>query len=86
MNVYQKNDIGALLKQNAYAGRGIIVGTTPDGQDAVSAYFIMGRSANSRNRIFVEENGAVLRGLSTKKRWKTPLSSYMPQYEKRTKN
>lgn len=59
MNVYQKNDIGALLKQNAYAGRGIIVGTTPDGQNAVSAYFIMGRSANSRNRIFVEENGAV---------------------------
>lgn len=59
MNVYQKNDIGVLLKQNAYAGRGIIVGTTPDGQNAVSAYFIMGRSANSRNRIFVEENGAV---------------------------
>lgn len=52
MNVYQKNDIGALLKQNAYAGRGIIVGTTPDGQNAVSAYFIMGRSANSRNRVF----------------------------------
>lgn len=41
------------LKQNAYPGRGIIAGLTPDGKHAAIAYFIMGRSENSRNRIFV---------------------------------
>lgn len=43
------------LKENAYPGRGIIIGKTPDGTKAVTAYFIMGRSENSRNRIFVED-------------------------------
>lgn len=59
MNVYKTFDIGELLKENAYAGRGIVVGTTPDGKKAVSAYFIMGRSNNSRNRVFTEKDGAV---------------------------
>ena len=44
-----------LLKNNAYPGRGIVLGLTPDGNKAVAAYFIMGRSVNSRNRIFVAE-------------------------------
>ena len=39
------------LKENAYPGRGIIIGKTPDGKKAVTAYFIMGRSGNSRNRV-----------------------------------
>ena len=43
------------LKENSYPGRGIILGKTPDGTKAVAAYFIMGRSENSRNRIFVED-------------------------------
>ena len=43
------------LKSNAYPGRGIILGKSPDGKKAVAAYFIMGRSENSRNRVFVEE-------------------------------
>lgn len=43
------------LKENAYPGRGIIIGKTPDGTKAVTAYFIMGRSENSRNRVFVED-------------------------------
>ena len=43
------------LKKNAYPGRGIILGRTPDGKKGVAAYFIMGRSANSRNRVFVED-------------------------------
>ena len=43
------------LQENAYPGRGIIIGRTPDGKKAVTAYFIMGRSENSRNRVFVEE-------------------------------
>ncbi|GFI55254.1 hypothetical protein IMSAG013_00296 [Clostridiales bacterium] len=47
--------IGALLKDNAYPGRGIITGMSADGKSAVAAYFIMGRSANSRNRVFAAE-------------------------------
>ena len=47
---------------NAYPGRGIVVGKTKDGKSAVVAYFIMGRSTNSRNRIFVEEG----KGIRTK--------------------
>ena len=47
------------LQGNAYPGRGIIIGKTPDGKKAVTAYFIMGRSENSRNRIFVEEGQGI---------------------------
>ena len=48
------------LRSNAYPGRGIILGKTPDGKSAVAAYFIMGRSENSRNRmIFVEEGEGI---------------------------
>ncbi|MCI9553229.1 MAG: inosine monophosphate cyclohydrolase, partial [Acutalibacter sp.] len=43
------------LKSNAYPGRGIVIGKSQDGQCAVTAYFIMGRSVNSRNRVFVAE-------------------------------
>lgn len=43
------------LKENAYPGRGIVIGRSDDGKKAVTAYFIMGRSSNSRNRIFVTE-------------------------------
>lgn len=59
MDIYKINDIGELIKDNAYVGRGIVIGKTADGTKAVSAYFIMGRSANSRNRIFTEKNGEV---------------------------
>lgn len=48
-------DLPALLKNNAYPGRGIVMGMSPDGQQALFAYFIMGRSDNSRNRVFVQE-------------------------------
>lgn len=47
------------LKSNAYPGRGIVIGKTPDGKKAVTAYFIMGRSSNSRNRVFVEEGQGI---------------------------
>ena len=47
------------LQGNAYPGRGIIIGKTPDGKKAVTAYFIMGRSENSRNRVFVEEGEGI---------------------------
>ena len=44
---------------NAYPGRGIVIGRTPDGKKAVTAYFIMGRSENSRNRVFVEDGAGI---------------------------
>lgn len=47
------------LKANAYPGRGIVIGKSPDGTKAVCAYFIMGRSTNSRNRIFVEDGAGI---------------------------
>lgn len=47
------------LKENSYPGRGIILGKSTDGTKAVAAYFIMGRSENSRNRIFAEEGKGI---------------------------
>ncbi len=47
------------LKENAYPGRGIVMGKSPDGKKAVTAYFIMGRSGNSRNRIFAVEGEGI---------------------------
>ena len=47
------------LQENAYPGRGIIIGKSADGTKAVTAYFIMGRSENSRNRVFVEEGQGI---------------------------
>ena len=59
MNIYKINDIGELIKDNSYVGRGIVIGTTEDGTKAVAAYFIMGRSENSRNRVFTEKDGEI---------------------------
>ena len=51
--------IACELKNNSYPGRGIIVGTSQCGKKAVIGYFIMGRSVNSRNRVFVEQDGGI---------------------------
>ncbi|MBQ9262580.1 MAG: IMP cyclohydrolase [Clostridia bacterium] len=59
MNIYEVHSISELLKNNTYPGRGIVIGKSEDGKKAVAAYFIMGRSLNSRNRIFTEKNGEV---------------------------
>ena len=59
MDIYRTFTPEELLKDNVYPGRGIMIGKTPDGTKAVAAYFIMGRSENSRNRIFTEKNGEV---------------------------
>lgn len=56
MNIYKINDIYELINGNSYVGRGIVIGKTKDGSKAVAAYFIMGRSANSRNRVFTYKN------------------------------
>jgi len=55
MNVYKTDNLSDILSNNTYPGRGIVVGKTPDGRCAAIAYFIMGRSENSRNRVFREE-------------------------------
>lgn len=47
------------LQNNVYPGRGIVIGKTPDGTKAVTAYFIMGRSENSRNRVFVPDGEGI---------------------------
>ena len=47
------------LQANSYPGRGIVIGRSADGKKAVTAYFIMGRSENSRNRIFVEDGEGI---------------------------
>ncbi len=53
------SDLEKLLRENAYPGRGIVIGRSADGTKAVTAYFIMGRSGNSRNRVFVTEGEGI---------------------------
>ena len=61
MSVYKVDQLPELLKTNTYPGRGIVVGLTEDGENAFFAYFIMGRSENSRNRIFSKtEDGIII--------------------------
>lgn len=55
----EKLSLQTELKGNSYPGRGIVIGRSGDGKYAVTAYFIMGRSENSRNRIFVEEGEGI---------------------------
>ena len=59
MDIYKINDIGQLINGNPYVGRGIVIGKTADGKKAAAAYFIMGRSANSRNRVFTVKEGEI---------------------------
>lgn len=55
----KKLDLAQELSSNAYPGRGIVIGKSDDGKFAVTAYFIMGRSVNSRNRVFVEDGDGI---------------------------
>ncbi len=55
----EKMSLELELKGNAYPGRGIVIGKSADGTKAVTAYFIMGRSENSRNRVFVEDGDGI---------------------------
>ncbi|MDY4157573.1 MAG: IMP cyclohydrolase [Faecalibacterium sp.] len=61
MDIYKINTPEELIQGNSYVGRGIVIGKTPDASKAVIAYFIMGRSENSRNRVFdpVPERGGI---------------------------
>ncbi len=60
MSIYDIADMGKVLKNNTYPGRGIVIGKSEDGKYAVTAYFIMGRSENSRNRVFIESGDEVI--------------------------
>ena len=70
----KKLDLAQELSSNAYPGRGIIIGKSADGKSAVTAYFIMGRSENSRNRVFVEDG----RGIRTQAFDPSKLGSGLP--------
>lgn len=60
-NIYATKNMGKAVSGNSYVGRGIVIGKSKSGKSAAIAYFIMGRSANSRNRVFAEkENGEVI--------------------------
>lgn len=55
----QRTDLAKELSSNVYPGRGIVIGRSADGRYAATAYFIMGRSSNSRNRVFVTEGEGI---------------------------
>ncbi len=72
-------DIFADLKSNTYPGRGIVIGKSADGRHAVAAYFIMGRSENSRNRVFEEtEDGIRTKAFDESKMTDPSLIIYHP--------
>ncbi len=60
MSIYDTPTIGARIAGNSYVGRGIVIGESADAKKAVFAYFIMGRSENSRNRVFVPNGDELL--------------------------
>ncbi|MBR5571194.1 MAG: IMP cyclohydrolase [Oscillospiraceae bacterium] len=59
MNIHTCGSLSEKLASNTYPGRGIVLGVLPDGKTSVAAYFIMGRSVNSRNRVFMEESDGI---------------------------
>lgn len=59
MNIYEIQSMGERIRGNHYVGRGIVIGKTRSGRAAATAYFIMGRSANSRNRVFTVKDGTL---------------------------
>lgn len=75
-------DLMQLLRDNPYPGRGIVLGQTADGREMVALYFIMGRSENSRNRVFYSENGQLRIALHDPGLVKDPsLILYRPMLE-----
>ncbi len=60
MSIYENLQLADILAGNTYPGRGIVIGKTEDGKKAAVAYFIMGRSENSRNRVFIEKGNEVV--------------------------
>ena len=73
----EKINLNEYLASNEYPGRGIAVAKAPDGRQMFIGYFIMGRSENSRNRVFdpVPERGGICT-IAADPSWKTPASSF----------
>ena len=73
-------NLGALLSENTYPGRGIVLGLTPDGKRLAIGYFIMGRSVNSRNRVFVSQpdGGIITKAFDESKMVDPSLIIYAP--------
>jgi phosphoribosylglycinamide formyltransferase-1 len=72
-------DLESLLRQNSYPGRGVLLGLSPSGSFAVAAYFIMGRSANSRNRVFTQRGDGIITEAADESRMQDPsLILYAP--------
>ena len=65
------------LKNNPYPGRAIIIGLSPDGKNFIQVYWIMGRSENSRNRIFVNDNGIIKTQAHDESKVKDPSSFHL---------
>lgn len=85
MSVKGMNNIETLLSSNSYPGRGIIIGESADGKNAMIAYFIMGRSANSRNRIFERyERGMRTKAFDESKLVDPSLIIYNPYLSRRS--
>ena len=79
MNVYETKKFAEAVAGNTYPGRGIVVGKSADGRKAVAAYFIMGRSVNSRNRVFDEtEDGIIIHAFDPAKLADPSLVIYSP--------
>ena len=79
MNVYEAKTIGQRIFGNSYVGRGIAVGKTANGKKAAVAYFIMGRSENSRNRVFIEDGEGIRTKAFDESKMKDPsLIIYAP--------
>lgn len=73
------DQLKSILKENRYPGRGILLGYSADGQQAVALYFIMGRSENSRNRVFTEKDGGIITEAADPAKLKDPsLILYAP--------
>ena len=60
MNIFEQKTMGQRIEGNPYVGRGIVIGKTADGKKAAIAYFIMGRSESSRNRMFIEKGDEIV--------------------------
>ena len=67
-----KKNLCLYLAGNEYPGRGVCIGRSPDGTEAMIAYWIMGRSANSRNRVFDAIPGGIRTVAATPPSWKIP--------------
>jgi len=84
MDIYSSRSFKEITEGNSYVGRGIVCGKSADGKKAVSAYFIMGRSVNSRNRVFEETaDGIIIHAYDPSKLSDPSLVIYSPvrQYE-----